>query len=258
MKKIAFVNHKGGVGKTACSMAFAECLHAQGKKTLLIDLDQQMNATQIAGINSEGIASVYDLMTSDGIAIEEAIVAGKHGDIVPGDRLMIGAERDMRDLMSPYTRLDDLLRDLPDDAYDYVVIDCPPSLGYVTTNAMVAADELVVVVNPDRASITGVGSVYELARKIAANPRLNPALAIAGLLVNNYNYNRRLSRTIDAELPDLARMCGTKVFRTRIRSCEAVRKAQSHGESVLEYDPEGNAARDFRQFVAEYEEGTGE
>ncbi len=139
-----------------------------------------------------------------------------------------------------------------------MVIDCPPSLGYVTTNAMVAADELVVVVNPDRASITGVGSVYELARKIAANPRLNPALAIAGLLVNCYNYNRRLSRTIDAELPELARMCGTKVFRTRIRSCEAVRKAQSQGASVFDYDPEGNAARDFRQFVAEYEEGAGE
>lgn len=252
MKCVAFVNHKGGVGKTSCSMAFAQGLSLRGYKTLLIDLDQQMNATQTFGIDSAGLPSIYDLLTSDEVALADTIIETPTCDIVPGDLHMVGIERAMSDLMSPNTRLDEVLEQLGGDDYDYVVMDCPPTLGYVTVNAMVAADDLVVVVQPDGASVTGAEGIFETASGVKANRRLNPDLEVGGILVNFYDYNRRLSREADAALPELAESQGTKVYSSRIRSCEAMRQAMKQGKSLYEYAPECNAARDFKNFIDEY------
>lgn len=252
MRTIAIMNQKGGVGKTACSMALAEGLNAKGLKTLLVDLDQQMNATQVAGIDTTDKASVYDLLTSDVCAAEEVIVPYDHGDIMPGDRGMVTAERDMRDLMSPNTRLKEVLEALGPDAYDFVVIDCPPSLGYVATNAMVAADEIVIVVQADAASFAGVASIYELAGNVKRSPYLNPGLSIGGILLNCYNRTQKLSRSADECLPALAEMCGTRLYETRIRSTMAVRQAQAAGVSIYDYAPASNAAADFRAFIDEF------
>ena len=251
MKTIAFVNHKGGVGKTAISMAFAEVLNLRGYKTLIIDLDQQMNATMTAGVKTDNVVSVYDLLTSFDYKASDGIQSYKHGDIISGDILVADAENEMSKLDTPLTMLADALEGL-EDKYDYVIIDCPPSIGLVTKNAIVAADELIVVVLPDTPSVDGFGKVAGVAKGIKSNKRLNPTLSIAGVVVNTYDPHGTLDKQLYKTLPIFAREAGTKVFNTRIRRCVSVRKAQSSHKSLFDFDPDCTSAKDLKDFVSEY------
>lgn len=179
MKTIAICNHKGGVGKTALSMAIAEGLHRKGKRTLLVDLDQQMNATQQAKIDTTDEVTVYDLLTSFDYTAKDGIKHFDGGDIIPGDVLVSNAESDMAKLDTRLTMLADAMEGIDDD-YDYAIIDCPPSLGLVTRNAMVAADELIVPVIPNRSSLKGFTNIQKCVNSVRRNKRLNPNLRIAG------------------------------------------------------------------------------
>lgn len=136
--------------------------------------------------------------------------------------------------------------------YDYCVIDCPPSLGIVTRNAIVAADDVIVVVVPDTASVDGFGKVYQACEAIRKNKRLNPNVIISGILINTYDARGRLERSLDEQLPEVAENADTKVFETRIRKCVSVRQAQSAHISLWDYDPECTAAEDFKAFIDEY------
>ena len=182
MKTIAICNHKGGVGKTALSMAIAEGLHRKGKRTLLVDLDQQMNATQQAKIDTTDEVTVYDLLTSFDYTAKDGIKHFDGGDIIPGDVLVSNAESDMAKLDTRLTMLADAMEGIDDD-YDYAIIDCPPSLGLVTRNAMVAADELIVPVIPNRSSLKGFTNIQKCVNSVRRNKRLNPNLRIAGKFV---------------------------------------------------------------------------
>lgn len=254
MKTIAFLNHKGGVGKTACSLAFAQGLARAGKCVLLVDLDQQMNATQSVGItDTEGMPTAYDMLLA-GRPANEVVREAPFGFIAPGDVLLADAEAELSSLDTPLMMLKDSLESINDGYTDYCVIDCPPSLGYVTRNAMVAADELVIVVQPDEASITGFGRIWKAYERIKSNKHLNPNLLIVGILLNGFDWNRKLSKRVVRELPEFAKDYGTRMFDTKIRNCEAVRQAQADPASVTVYDyaPNCNAARDFNDFVSEY------
>lgn len=251
MKTIAICNHKGGVGKTALSMAIAEGLHRKGKRTLLVDLDQQMNATQQAKIDTTDEVTVYDLLTSFDYTAKDGIKHFDGGDIIPGDVLVSNAESDMAKLDTRLTMLADAMEGIDDD-YDYAIIDCPPSLGLVTRNAMVAADELIVPVIPNRSSLKGFTNIQKCVNSVRRNKRLNPNLRIAGIVVNMFDGRTSLSRGVVNELPSIARAANTKMFHTIIRKCEAVNKAQSANVSIFDYDPNCNAVADFTDFVNEY------
>lgn len=252
MATIAICNNKGGVGKTATCLAMAGAMRARGLKTLIVDLDQQANATQAAEVEGgDGVVTAYDLLTTDEWTAKQAIQPSKVGDIIPGDMLVAEAESEMSRLDTPLTMLADALEGIR-DSYDHILIDCPPSLGLVTRNALVAADEVIVVVQPDDASVTGCGNVMAAVGKIRRNRHLNPDLRIAGILVNHYDGRRLLSKSIDASLPEFASECGTRLFDARIRACESIRQAQSLGESIYDYAISSNGAQDYAAFVDEY------
>lgn len=253
MKTIAICNHKGGVGKTALSMAFAEGLHSRGKRTLLVDLDQQMNATQQAGVKTEDEVTVYDLLTSNEYKGHDAIKSYEYGDIIPGDTYVTNAESEMTKLDTKLNMLDDALVDV--DGYDYVIIDCPPQLGLVTRNALVAADEVIVPVTPNTSALKGFTNIFECVNSIKKNRHLNPNLRIAGVVVNMYDARTALSKEVMSTLPPVAEEAGTKVFKTVINKCEAVNRAQSEKVSIYEYDPKSKAVVDFNRFIDEYLEG---
>lgn len=255
MKTIAICNHKGGVGKTAISMAFAEGLHNKGKRTLLIDLDQQMNATQQAGIEvvPEVTLTVYDLLTSLKFKALDAVKSYEYGDIIPGDVFVTNAESDMTKLDTKLTMLADALEGIDD--YDYVIIDCPPQLGLVTRNALVAADEVIVPVTPNASALKGFTNIFECVAGIKKNRRLNPNLRIGGILINMYDARTALSKEVMSTLPPVAEEADTKVFKTVISKCEAVNRAQSEKVSIYEYDPKSKAVEDFNKFIDEYLEG---
>lgn len=208
MKTIAICNHKGGVGKTALSMAIAEGLHRKGKRTLLVDLDQQMNATQQTKIDTTDEVTVYDLLTSFDYTAKDGIKHFDGGDIIPGDVLVSNAESDMAKLDTRLTMLADAMEGIDDD-YDYAIIDCPPSLGLVTRNAMVAADELIVPVIPNRSSLKGFTNIQKCVNSVRRNKRLNPNLRIAGIVVNMFDGRTSLSRGVVNELPSIARAANT-------------------------------------------------
>lgn len=254
MKTIAICNHKGGVGKTALSMALAEGLHNRGKRTLLVDLDQQMNATQQAGIDIAGKVTVYDLLTSYDYSGDEAVVGYELGDVIPGDTYVTNAEAEMTKLDTKLNMLDDALEGLK-EKYDYIVIDCPPQLGLVTRNALVAADEVVVPVTPNTSAAKGFINILECVDAIRGNKHLNPNLEIAGILINMYDPRTTLSKEIVQSLPQIAEEAGTKMFDTVVRKCEAVNRAQSEKVSIYEYDPKSNAVEDLNAFIDEYLEG---
>lgn len=257
MKTVAFCNHKGGVGKTAVSMAFAEMLHTLGYRTLLVDLDQQINATMTAQAQTDDVVTAYDLLTSLEYSAKDGIQHYEHGDIIPGDLAVANAEVDMSKLDTPLTMLADALEGL-EDLYDFIIIDCPPSLGLVTRNAIVAADEVVVVVLPDTPSVDGFGKVIKAVDGVRKNKRLNPNVKIAGVVINMYDARGELDRQLDQSLPELAAMAGTKVFDTRLRKCVSVRKAQSCHTSLFDFDPDCTSAQDLKSFVSEFLEGADE
>lgn len=251
MKVISICNNKGGVGKTAVSMALCERLNSQGLKALLIDLDQQINATKQAGVKTEEVVTAYDLLTSFEYSAKDGIQEYDHGYIIPGDILVNAAEVEISKLDTSLTMLDDALESVR-DMFDYVVIDCPPSLGLVTRNAFVASDELIVVVTPDKSSIDGFARIVDAANHIRSNKRLNPDLRIAGILVNAYNARGKLDREVDVVLPELAAQAGTTVFNTRIRRNISVSQALSCRKSLFDYDKDAAAAQDLNSFVTEY------
>ena len=255
MKTIAFVNHKGGVGKTTVSLQFAEGLARRGKSVLVIDLDQQMNASQYSGYpDTKNMESAYDLLI-EGIDAIRAIRPAPYGLIIPGDALLgDDAVIEIAHLVTPILMLKDSLESVEPLDIDYCIIDCPPNLGFVTRNAMAASDEIIVVVRPDKFSLDGYARIQATVQRTIGNKHLNPHLRVAGILLNAYDWNRRLTRRFVAELPKIADENGTRLFETRIRLCEALPQAVSleRPKSIFDYAPASNAAKDFEAFVSEY------
>lgn len=255
-KIVAVMNRKGGLSKTTTALCFAECLRECGKAVLLVDLDQQHNSTTQYGAQSDGVATVYDLLTDRDADVAECVQATPRGDIIAGDDWMQRAEEKMAGLDNREYMLLDALTPLA-DKYDYIIIDCPPNLGVVVKNVLVAADELIVPMLCDAYSIDAFEKLMEQVKAVRANPRMNPDLTVAGMLVTQYAPGRVLARKHDAELPELAQRYDTQLFETRVRYCEKTRQAQEQGVSLYEFAPTCTTAQDYRAFTSEYLEAIG-
>lgn len=261
MKTIAICNHKGGVGKTALSMAIAEGLHRKGKRTLLVDLDQQMNATQQAKIDTTDEVTVYDLLTSFDYTAKDGIKHFDGGDIIPGDVLVSNAESDMAKLDTRLTMLADAMEGIDDD-YDYAIIDCPPSLGLVTRNAMVAADELIVPVIPNRSSLKGFTNIQKCVNSVRRNKRLNPNLRIAGMkreasatrraqnslskMVASFEQGDKYAETVTKAVTDGATQAVEETVQAGTKAIDEVAKKSAKSIEKLEQAANARAKRFMR------------
>ena len=250
-KVVAVINRKGGVGKTTTTLCMSEGLQNANKKVLLVDLDQQHNSTKQYDAKIEGITTVYDILTNPKADLLDAVQHTHCGDIIAGDDLVNRAEAEMAGLTGRDFMLADAFEKLR-SSYDYIVIDCAPTLGIVATNALIAADEVIVPMMCDGYCVDSFDGLFDAIEQVKSSPRLNPNLKIAGMLITMYAPNQRLVRAYDKDLPAYAKTCGTRVFDTKIRSCCKVKEAQQKGVSLYEYAPNCTTAIDYGNFVQEY------
>lgn len=237
-RTIAVANQKGGVGKTTTSLCLADGLSRRGRSVLLVDLDQQANASRTYKAQTEGRPTTYDLLTGAVQDAREAIQSTALGDIVPGDILLSGAEAEMAAMPFRETRLADAFESVVSaGTYDYIIVDCSPSLGIVTTNALVLADEVLVPVLVDGYSVDGLEKLMRLVTFIRGNRRLEHEVRALGLLVCQREARQGLTAAFDRQLPQIAEHYGTQVLDTRIRRCVKVREAQAQNTLLHEYAP---------------------
>ena len=248
MKIIAVANQKGGIGKTTTAMALAAGLQRKKKKVLLVDLDPQANATDIYRADIDGVGTAYDLLV-DGDT--DCVQQTEAGDIIAGDPNLKDASK-LLDGVSAAYRLKKGLAEIAKN-YDFVVIDTPPALSVLLTNALTAADTVVIPLTSDRFGLHGLVQLGETINDI--KEFTNPGLKVAGLLLVKYRGKTTLAKAVDETLPEYAELLATKIFDAKIRESIDARKAQAVQRGLYDFAPYCTTARDYDKFIDELLKG---
>jgi chromosome partitioning protein len=241
----AIVNQKGGVGKTTTVVNLGAYLGALGASVLLVDCDAQANTSN--GLGHGGVAAgLYDVLVDDVPAAHAILRTTARGvDLLPATFELAGSEIELLDLESPNMRLKTVLEDTR-DRYDYVMLDCPPSLGLLTVNALVAADEVLVPVQCEYLALEGLARLMNTLDRIRAQS--NPGLRIFGLLMTMYDARTSLSQQVAEEV---RRHYPRLTFRTVIPRSVRLSEAPGFGKSILEYDPLSRGAEAYQALAME-------
>ncbi len=245
---IAIVNQKGGVGKTTTTVNLTAALSALGKRVLLCDFDPQANATSGMGVDKNTASpNVYDVLINDADP-SKAVVSTKYGDVIPSNKALAGAGIEMIAIPDRERLLKKALDQLSSH-YDYILIDCPPSLEMLTVNALCAAGTLLVPVQCEYYALEGLSDLLSTVRLVKRG--LNPTLALEGVLLTMFDSRTNLSLQVAEEVK---RHFPGQVYATVIPRNVRLSEAPSHGKPVTDYDPYSRGAEAYRALAQEITE----
>ncbi len=250
MKLIAIANQKGGVGKTTTAVSLSACLAELGWRVLLIDLDPQANATSALGLESAEGLSLYRALVGETDMAEQVLPTRIDNlFIIPADLDLAGAEVEVARLENHLVRLREVVRPIREDApFDFVLMDCPPSLGILMTNALAAADELLVPIQCEYFALEGLSKIVQLVGQIR-DCGANPELSIGGILMTMFDSRTNLSTQVVSEV---RRHFEAITYRTAIPRTVRLGEAPSFGKTILEYDGSGVGAKAYRRMAEEF------
>ncbi len=242
---VCFSNQKGGVGKTTSCVNLASAMKEKNRRVLVVDADPQGNASSGLGVNKNSTPNLYDVLMK-GYPAREAIIQGKFGDVLPSNIQLSGAAVELVDEEGRESALKQVLDPLRED-YDYIFIDCPPSLGLLTVNALVAADSVLIPVQCEYYAMEGLTDLLHSMK--LTKRRFNPSLETEGILLTMYD--RRLS-FCEQVAKEVRKYFGTAVFQTVIPRNVRIAEAPSHGKPVNAYSRLSRGAEAYDRLAIEF------
>ncbi|MEZ6007627.1 MAG: ParA family protein [Planctomycetota bacterium] len=250
MRIVAILNQKGGVGKTTTAVNLGAALALRGRKVLLIDADPQGNLSDHLGVDPlEAPASVYDVLLGEATVDEATVATSTPGlGVVPSHPDLAAAEQELAGELGRELRLRKALRALPADRYDWVLIDCPPSLGLLSLNAMAAAGSVLITVQTEYFAMRGLGQLDRIVHMVREH--VNPELEILGILPTLVNPVTKLAREV---IQEVRAHYGERVFATRIRQNVRLAEAPGYQDHIFAYEPGSAGAEDYAALAAELE-----
>ena len=254
-KVISICAKKGGTGKTTTAIQLASGLLALGKRILLIDMDSQCNLTSAVRAYNSDLVSVYDILW------QKCTVAEAVQSIVPNFDV-IQSELKLDDINFEFATKPELLTNLKSaldsvkSSYDFIIIDTPPAISIANQAAMIASDEIIIVVQPDQFNLDGLYQMHSAIKNIQT--KYNPNLSIAGILVNRYVERTTLRKEMRKELERVATNLGTKVYQSFVRDNVAIPESQVLKMSVFKYKKKSNGSIDYFKFLLEFIQDNGE